>query len=227
MKKYLTFVNENKDLENESVRWYSKGKFTKDEEIDDVVNDDFMVGDLLEPGELYYFDDGGKGGIKEGDFTSHYGNKKTAKWKINREWNRKIVKVDYCVNVDGYTGEIVKLDGGRWPWYQTTNMKLRNSKNEAVRWYSKGKLVKDETWEDEPEPEFKVGDRVHFEKCIYWNDFGRGEFEKGKWEIHNQHNDTYIKEISYCENKDGYTGQVVKCGTMWPWVQTTYMELIN
>lgn len=90
--------------------------------------------------------------------------------------------------------------------------------DEEVRWYSKGKLGPDE--KIDIEPVFQVGDKIRKTGRSYYLD---GDEWKS---TDNVENDKGVVEIQNVVDKHGYTGQLLKIGSYWPWFQTTNFEKI-
>lgn len=105
------------DPEFESIRWYYKGKFEKDD--NDIPDTEFEIGKRVSAFDknTYWFTKDDDGDInmvgKVGEWISMM--------PILR--NDLITDVHYIVDADGYTGYVIKV-GMYWPWFQTTNIEV-------------------------------------------------------------------------------------------------------
>jgi len=97
------------------------------------------------------------------------------------------------------------------------------------------KIFEQFDWDNDPfgedsfgsSSEFEIGDNVVSDDCFFWQD-GVYNSEKtsiknkGYWLHHHVRTGGIIKSIDYCENIEGYTGQIIKLkDPYWPWFQTT------
>jgi len=99
---------------NEGVKWYNKGKWEVDTNID--VSDDFKVGDT----------------VRRNGIVFHWGSRYSFPGEknpmIGQSWIRhsehdvcKVIEVGQCEDVLDYSGQVLKLEG-KWSWFQTTNI---------------------------------------------------------------------------------------------------------
>lgn len=97
---------------------------------------------------------------------------------------------------------------------------------EGIRWWRDGKLGEEELDNDDGfkyDMIFEVGDTVESNiGCFYWNDVrGVGDINlQGSWSSYKL-SKRKITHVDYCEDKEGYTGQIVKLKSSWPWYQIT------
>ena len=94
---------------------------------------------------------------------------------------------------------------------------------EGIKWYSKGKFVKDDSFDENENSIFQVGDRVYGESQLFWyakiSKRSSTTKDEGFWCESKKPNHGYIDKIDYCEDVEGYTGQVIQLKAYWPWFQ--------
>lgn len=102
----------------EKIEWYKDGEFIEDDSPEKTYSTDFKVGDHVKCHMVIFLDDyKSKDKIPEPRWDM--------KWKEGGSLRHGvIINVGIVEDLDGYTGQIIKLDGF-WPWYQTTNMELK------------------------------------------------------------------------------------------------------
>lgn len=108
-------------MTNEGIKWYSKGKFEPAEDNEyDTVEGSFEVGQKINVKEITYWEDSKTKGTmdKPGEWKKYTppGSSRSAEYVIS--------KVDYCNSIDGYTGQIIKLNGC-WPWFRSGDAILK------------------------------------------------------------------------------------------------------
>ena len=110
------WIEENAGVE-ESIKWYSKGKFSEVEETDDEPDEQiekFKVDDRVRCGSTFYWYDD----VTHREELTSVNNK--GNWVASGISGGRITRISYCENIDGYTGQIIQIQH-HWPWYQITN----------------------------------------------------------------------------------------------------------
>jgi hypothetical protein len=195
---------------NEGIKWYDKGKFSEEEKIE--VNDIeiFEVGDRVSLSCGCWWNDR----VFDSEKTSV---NNPGDWHASSDYYNNIItvtKTDYCTNIKGYTGQVVQLSG-KWPWFQTTN--LKREIYEGIKWYDKGKFSEEEPSTIE-EKRFEIGDYVKKTGKNYF-------FDKMDWNSTENVRDGYIRIVDIRNiNTEEYKGQLIKFKQYWPWFQTTNFE---
>jgi hypothetical protein len=102
----------------EYIEWYSKGEFTKEEE----PIKKFQVGDVVISKITTFWQDNTYINVKTSLKNEGYWEKSGGTRKVN------VTKVDYCDDLQGYTGQVIQVDDGYWPWFQSEGFELIDDK---------------------------------------------------------------------------------------------------
>jgi hypothetical protein len=89
-------------------------------------------------------------------------------------------------------------------------------------------------FEDDAPEEFQIGDmvtKVSAKEILRWNDWSGERTNKirnsGAWiKTYSITSPKKVVGIDYCDDLDGYTGQVVQLQNRWPWYQVTNLEKV-
>ena len=204
------------------VRWYKDGKLGPLQEIEEIDDYKFNVGDLVVANNPKYW--------SSGDINM------VGKWiQSDFRGRSSITDITKCVNKIAsvgdktpYTGALVKLSG-KWPWYQIENIEksLKESKG-SIKWYKNGKFGPSKEIEVAEDSEFEIGDRVRSTGSLYyWDGNNFDNPARDDWKDYPTNEVMTIEDVRHIENLKGYTGQAVILGNRWPWFQITNLIKVN